>query len=860
MGGTKVVPVQQQVQNYDLPEYVRPYYMNLLNAATATAFKPTAPFQQNASGYYSPSNFAPTPQPSDPGQPDYSGNGISPQSVRTSGSPSGMLPNRRPVYGGQGSDSSSLPAALGGIRPLYQSGTISAPPGGGTTTTPTGNSPRQVGGTTTIPSYSGPSYGGYNPTNGTYTQPTGGITTVPGGSGPISQPQTPQAPPNPWLNFNPASDPLYNRDTSGPFPDQQRNWLNSTNAWRQNQNATTEATYKQAYADWQVNEDRRRALGLPSEPPPQSPSMLGPMTMTSLLNTDWGDIESNGYGSVPYWGAQQQGIASVAPDSGPAPTTYSRRTADDSMAAGRSSTGSSGRSSARLDPAQDIPGLTWNPDLGYYTYGTRGPDTRGQAPGNRTNGGYGGTIEFTPPEPSQPPPGGPSAPPPSGGGVTPPSGGTTPPGGSTGQGGLYFQDLPLYDPSARFVGSKDIVDQRDFGVSDWVKDARSGIAGLNGIYDPNYGSHPNATRFADPDLQHAQNLLMWTGDRQGDIADALQTRASQMGSAAPYAPATITAPEIAPDEIKDFRMGAARDVGFKEANVKNWTDSGIASQYMSPYQAAVTSQEKNLAKQSFDEQLAQMKLDAAKSGAFGGSRQAVLEGMGRRELTRQLSELDSKGLQKAWEQGQQQFERDRAAGLETNRINIGAGLTAGQANQRADLETGSRNLNSALQTQDLLVRSGLQADQANQQASLEAQRMAEQSRQFGSGLDLQARDQQGNAYMQALTAFGQLPGVAQKRMDLAQLGQGMELQRLQEMERVGSLEDERKQATMDFMYNQFREQRDWPYNLANWYSGILRGVPMPVSESTTYNAYNPASQALGMGIAGLGAIAPLLKK
>jgi hypothetical protein len=55
-------------------------------------------------------------------------------------------------------------------------------------------------------------------------------------------------------------------------------------------------------------------------------------------------------------------------------------------------------------------------------------------------------------------------------------------------------------------------------------------------------------------------------------------------------------------------------------------------------------------------------------------------------------------------------------------------------------------------------------------------------------------------------------------------------------------------------YSDFMNQRDYDRNQLNFYSGILRGVPIsPTQESTTYNAPpSQMSQLLGLGVGGLG--------
>jgi len=71
---------------------------------------------------------------------------------------------------------------------------------------------------------------------------------------------------------------------------------------------------------------------------------------------------------------------------------------------------------------------------------------------------------------------------------------------------------------------------------------------------------------------------------------------------------------------------------------------------------------------------------------------------------------------------------------------------------------------------------------------------------------------------------------------------------------VGGAFDEFTQQGLDIAYADFINQRDFPRQQLNYYSGILRGVPItPGQESTTYQAPpSQLSQLLGLGVGGLG--------
>lgn len=143
----------------------------------------------------------------------------------------------------------------------------------------------------------------------------------------------------------------------------------------------------------------------------------------------------------------------------------------------------------------------------------------------------------------------------------------------------------------------------------------------------------------------------------------------------------------------------------------SFTYPGMAQSYMSPYQQAVTDVEKReLARQSAIEGQRQQ-AQAVQAGAFGGSRQGLVEAERQRNLMQQMGDIQARGGQSAFQQAQQQFN-------------------------------------------------------AEQQMRMQAQQAREQSRQFGAELGMKG-------YGQALQGAGQLGalGEQQYKQEMGLLGQ-----------------------------------------------------------------------------------------
>ena len=420
----------------------------------------------------------------------------------------------------------------------------------------------------------------------------------------------------------------------------------------------------------------------------------------------------------------------------------------------------------------------------------------------------------------------------------------------------------------------------------------------------------------------------------------------QMGPVRDVSAQQISAPQMQAAQtsfgqqpLEQFRMAGPQMFGSEQAR-----------QYMSPFlEQALEPQLRSAVSDARRAQITQ-DLGAARQGTFGGSRQllASLEREG--DLAKQMGDIRARGMQSAFENAQQQFERDRAAGLTTGQQNLEAalrqqqlgtqtglqaalanlsneqqarvnnqaldfqargmnqeqsmraalanqgvdvtraqanlqanlgvqqlgaqlgmqgtlanldaasqanvqnlaaqlqtqGMNADQAlraalaNQQAQAATGQQNLQAALGTQQLGVSSGLEALRANQQAALEAQRMGEQSKQFG------AQNQ--------LAAFGQAGQLGQTLGNLGQYQQQADLQRLQAQQTAAGQAQALEQQYLDQFYGDFLRQRDYDIERLGYFNNILRGLP--VGLSTTQTAYAPppsmASQVLGTGLGALG--------
>lgn len=421
--------------------------------------------------------------------------------------------------------------------------------------------------------------------------------------------------------------------------------------------------------------------------------------------------------------------------------------------------------------------------------------------------------------------------------------------------------------------------------------------------------------------------------------------AFQMGPVREVSSQMVGAPEMqgaqtgfGQQPLEQFRMAGPEMFGQQQAQ-----------QYMSPYMQSVVDVQKREAVRDAQRGQLMQDLGAARQGTYGGSRQ-LLAGLEReRQLGQQLGDIQARGQQSAFEQAQQQFERDRAAGMTTGQANLEAALrqqqlgtqtglqaalanlsneqqarvnnqalqfqaqgmnqdqamraalanqgvdvTRAQANQQAALQTqqlgvdtglrtalanldaasqtnvqnlaaqlqtqglnadqalraalanqqagltvGQQNLQALLQTQQLGAQTGLEALRANQQAALEAQRLGEQSRQFGAG--------------QGLAGLAQAGQMAQTLGNLGQYQQQADIQRLGIQQQAAGMPQALEQQRLDQMYADFLRQRDYPMETLGFYSNIIRGLPAGTNTSSI--TYAPQTNPLSYLSSGIGSLA-----
>tara|TARA_R110001606_G_scaffold115834_2_gene244336 strand:+ start:4532 stop:7252 length:2721 start_codon:yes stop_codon:yes gene_type:complete len=179
------------------------------------------------------------------------------------------------------------------------------------------------------------------------------------------------------------------------------------------------------------------------------------------------------------------------------------------------------------------------------------------------------------------------------------------------------------------------------------------------------------------------------------IKDILE-KAQSMQSGATYQP--YTGAQIAPFNAleKDAMTGLeAQTRGLAGTDVANASQyfTGAKSaieglgqqftgdtvqQFMNPYQQAVTDQAKLKATEDYEAQQNVLSANAIKNQPFGGSRQAITEGMAQGDYLDRLSNIQERGLAAGFTQGRAGFEAQKGRELQMANSLMGMGATVPQ--------------------------------------------------------------------------------------------------------------------------------------------------------------------------------------
>jgi hypothetical protein len=231
-------------------------------------------------------------------------------------------------------------------------------------------------------------------------------------------------------------------------------------------------------------------------------------------------------------------------------------------------------------------------------------------------------------------------------------------------------------------------------------------------------------------------------------------------------------------------------------------------QYMSPYMEDVIGTSQRDAQQKALQEQTYLKNDAAKAGAFGGSRGAIQQQLALNDAQKRISDIGVQGRQDAFMNAQQ-----LARGAQTG--NQAAAMAMAQANQSKNLEAQGMGE----QSRQFGAQLGEQGRQKAAELGMTAQSQTEQFKQSGKDLGLRGLQMAGST-------AGQLAG-------FQQMNDSMTMDRANAMLGTGQFQEERQQKQLDQAYQDYQNQQNWPLQRLSIVPSILNGVQMGQNSSTT---------------------------
>ena len=273
------------------------------------------------------------------------------------------------------------------------------------------------------------------------------------------------------------------------------------------------------------------------------------------------------------------------------------------------------------------------------------------------------------------------------------------------------------------------------------------------------------------------------------------------------------------------------------------TSPSVYQAYMSPYQEAVTNVQLEGLQRQADIATQGRKAQAARAGAYGGSRQAIENAEANRALASQMDAVRAQGLQQAYQQAQGNINQRAQLGLQGlqgAQQGLGTALQGGQLGL-SGIGTALQGLQGGMQGSGL----GIQGAQAGLQG-LDRQLAGTAQGMQGAQVGLQGVSGAQAGYGLADRAAGTLGTLGGQQL-AAQTGiLGLQNQ-------IGGQQQQQEQQYINQAIQNFAQAQENPMQRYNQLNALVRGYALPGTTATTYQAApSLLTQATGAGIAGLG--------
>jgi len=270
---------------------------------------------------------------------------------------------------------------------------------------------------------------------------------------------------------------------------------------------------------------------------------------------------------------------------------------------------------------------------------------------------------------------------------------------------------------------------------------------------------------------------------------------------------------------------------------QNAQNPNAVASYMNPYLQNTLAPAEQLLNQQYGMTGAAEQSAATSAGAFGGSREALMQGLNQQNQNLASNQLIGNAYNQAYNTANQNMQAASQLGMQGAQSGLaglqGANTAYGTGIQGAN--TGIQGANTGLQGVNTQLAGTAQGMQGAQ-TGISGVNAATNAGQYG----LQGLNTTGQA-ASTLGALGQTQYNQEQGINQAMLGAGNQQQALQ-------------QQGLNTAYQNYANQLNYPYQQLSFMQGMYSGLPMSQAATSQYLAQPPATQqlmGLGLGAAGL---------
>lgn len=489
-----------------------------------------------------------------------------------------------------------------------------------------------------------------------------------------------------------------------------------------------------------------------------------------------------------------------------------------------------------------------------------------------------------------------------------------------GQSGLGAQDTAakLQNASLGYGAMGNQAAQQNAGIANLYGGMGNQVAQQSAGMAANYAGQGAQGAFANANLSNAyggqgqqagqmgQNLGVQGGGAYGGMGAAAGQMGQNIGVQAGSAYGGMgagygsQAAGLAGQSINAGQAGMQAGMGYGQAA----QNPNAVQNYMNPYLQSALQPALQEVQRQYDITGTQQMGNATKSGAFGGSREALMAAENQRNKNTAMNQIIGQGYNQAYNTANTNMQQAASLGMQGAGVGI-TGLNAANQNYQTGIQgaqTGLQGAQTALagtaqgiqgaqtglqgvNAQLAGTAQGMQGSQIGLQGANQAGQLSTAGGQLGVqgaqaagnlGLAGTAQGMQGaqiagqlgisgaNAGLQGVqgaVGAGQygLQGVGQANAAAGTLGQLGQTQFAQEqaanqaMLAAGTQQQQNAQKDLDVAYQQYQAQLNHPYQQIGFMSDLLRGMPLTQQSTSMYQNPSMVSQAAGLGTAGIGA-------